>query len=44
MEEGKPTPNPENLGFRGINPSPTAGEVGSIGSGFGLVGGGEWLG
>ena len=33
MEEGKPTHDPENLGFEGINLLLTAGEVGSVGSG-----------
>ena len=33
MEEGKPIPDLENLGFGGINMSLTAEEVGSVGGG-----------
>ena len=32
------------MGFGETNPSPTAGEVGSVGGGSGSVGGGGWVG
>ena len=36
LEDGKPTPDLENSGFGGINPSPIAGEIGSVSD--------EWVG
>ena len=41
--EGKPTSNPPNSGFEGTNPSPTTGEVGSIGGKSGSIGNDRWF-
>ena len=32
-----------NLGFEGTNPSPTTGEVSSVGNESGSIGGGKWV-
>ena len=44
LEKWKPTPDPPNLGFGGINLSLTAREVGSVRGRSSSVGGGRWVG
>ena len=44
LEKEKPTSDPPNSGFGETNPSPIAGEVGSVDGESDSVGGGRWVG